>query len=63
MLVLYYNNGSVMLALSFLVAYCASVYGLTSGLTPVETLRSMQAATIPVIIVSKVRFAWVIFIL
>jgi mannose-P-dolichol utilization defect protein 1 len=53
MLVLYYNNGSVMLALSFLVAYCASVYGLTSGLTPVETLRSMQAATIPVIVVSK----------
>jgi len=53
MLVLWYNNGSALLALSFLVAYGASVYGLVSGLTPIDTLRSMQAATIPVIIGSK----------
>jgi mannose-P-dolichol utilization defect protein 1 len=54
MLVLWYNNGSILLALSLLVAYCASVYGLVTGLTPIDTLRSMQAATIPVIVVSKV---------
>jgi len=55
MLVLWYNNGSAMMALSFLVAYGASVYALVSGLTPVETLWSMQALNIPIIVVSKVN--------
>lgn len=54
MLVLYYNYGSILLGLSFLVAYGSSIYALVSGMTPVETLWSMQAANVPVIVISKV---------
>jgi len=53
MLVLWFNNGSILLALSFLVAYGSSVYALVSGLTPLDTLWSMQALNIPVIVISK----------
>jgi len=53
MLVLYYNSGSAMLAFSFMVGYVASVYGLVAGYTPIEYLRTMQGATIPIIVISK----------
>jgi hypothetical protein len=54
-LVLLYNFTSALLALSFLVGYSAVVYALTSELTPIDVLWSMQAANVPLIIVSKVR--------
>jgi len=53
MLVLFYNQGSILLPLSFAVGYGASVYGLVSGLAPLDVLRTMQGLTIPVIVVSK----------
>jgi mannose-P-dolichol utilization defect protein 1 len=52
-LVLFYNFTSALLALSFLIGYSAVVYGLTSELTPIDVLWSMQAANVPLIIVSK----------
>ena len=54
-LVLLYNFSSALLALSFLVGYSAVVYALTSELTPIDVLWSMQAANVPLIVVSKVR--------
>lgn len=53
LLVVWYNHGSIVLVLSFMVAYGAAVYSLISGLTPVDILWSMQAANLPIIVVSK----------
>ncbi|CAL8127303.1 unnamed protein product [Orchesella dallaii] len=60
-LVLLFNYGSGLLGLSFLVAYGASVYALVSGLTPLDTLWSMQAANVPIIITSKLLQAYTNF--
>ena len=53
-LVLAYNNGSSLLALSFLVGYGATVYALISEYTPLDVLWSMQAANVPIVVISKV---------
>ncbi|ODM88032.1 Mannose-P-dolichol utilization defect 1 protein [Orchesella cincta] len=60
-LVLLFNYGSGLLGLSFLVAYGASIYALISGLTPLDTLWSMQAANVPVIVISKLLQAYTNF--
>jgi len=53
LLVIWYNYGSALLALGFLGAYGASVYSLVSGVTPLDVLWSMQAANVPIIVISK----------
>jgi len=60
-LVILFNYGSALLGLSFLVAYGASIYALISGLTPLDTLWSMQAANVPIIVISKLLQAYTNF--
>jgi mannose-P-dolichol utilization defect protein 1 len=55
-LVLYYSYGSTLLALSFIVGYGAVLYSLISDITPIDILWTMQAANVPIIVISKVRF-------
>jgi len=52
-LVLWYGYSSALLALSFLIGYLSVLYALISDLTPLDILWSMQAANVPVIIISK----------
>ncbi|CAG7643154.1 unnamed protein product [Allacma fusca] len=52
-LVLLYGYGSALLALSFVVGYGASLYALISDYTPLDILWSMQAANVPIIVISK----------
>lgn len=51
-MVLHYN-GATQQATAFIAAYLAIVYALTSGLTPVKVLWSMQAMNVPILLTSK----------
>lgn len=48
------QHGSATLAIVFLIVYSALFYALTSGVTPMDVLWSMQAANVPIILVGKV---------
>jgi len=52
-LVLLYNSSSFLLSFSFIAGYLAVLYSLISGITPIDVLWSMQAANVPIILISK----------
>lgn len=52
-LVLHYND-RVRAAASFLALYATMMFTLTSGLTSVEVLWSMQVLNVPIVVVGKV---------
>ncbi|XP_015524681.1 mannose-P-dolichol utilization defect 1 protein homolog [Neodiprion pinetum] len=56
-LVMHYN-GATQQAVAFVIGYLAIVYALTSGLTSVNILWSMQAVNVPILLTSKVIQAY-----
>lgn len=52
-LVLHYD-GATQQAIAFIFGYLAIAYALTSGLTPMSVLWSMQASIVPILLTSKV---------
>lgn len=56
-LILHYA-GSTAKALAYLIIYCSIVFVLTSGITPVEVLWSMQSLNIFILLVGKLSQAY-----
>jgi len=54
-------GGSATAACLFLVFYAVLFVVLTSGITPLDVLWSLQAANVPIILAGKVIFLLLIF--